>query len=93
MIDDLCEGRSLSEITEHLCDFDVTLDIDSDIERTDIGMCNFVLLQVLHNAEESLREIPDFTFLVGEVDFLSLGDFDLQIVIVVLVQQAKSVEG
>jgi len=55
MIDDLCEGRSLSEITEHLGDFDVTFDIDSDIERTDIRMCDFVLLQVLHNAEESLR--------------------------------------
>jgi len=77
MIDDLGEGRSWSEITEHLTNFDVTFDIDSDVERTDIGMGDFVLLQVLHYTEESLSKIPEFTFLVGEIDFLSLGDFDL----------------
>lgn len=86
MIDDLSKGGNRSEIAENFSNFDGTFDIDRDVERTNILMCDFILLQVLHYTEESLSKIPDFTFFVRKIDFLSLWDFDLQIVIVVFVQ-------
>ena len=55
-------------------------------------MSDAMLLQVLHHAKESLSKIPDLTFLVREIDILSLGDFSLQIVTDVLIQQPDGVE-
>jgi len=51
-------------MTENLSDFDIPFKIDGNVVRTDIRMGYFILLQVLHNAKESLSKIPELTFLV-----------------------------